>query len=444
MTFSRIHFRRLLAFSALFLLGGSLFAQPSRMADLLRRADTAFADENRVLAEELYRQVLALDPFQSRALFRMGQLARNDEDALAWYALYVEQEPADAWGWLALGDKSLKVGKTVEALAAFERAAKLEPKAEDVLERLAKGRLRAAPTFEPIGGHTLDSDLNTVWRYGLNGDVALRGGFRWGARLARSEIGDGLTRAAQEEILVRLEGRPRMTLRLDLQAGAARLAAEGQTAWLTPEADLRLRWGRPDTGLSFDGRLQRITLGTSPLLVAFHAVRNEARLSFGQAAGPLRIRAGGRAGFIEARGERPNLRLQGDMALALTFGANGEISLQYHRLGFKRRSAAGYFAPKLVETIEAGSYWEWSGEGRLSAALDLGAGAQRLAKQKEPVGPWKPALRAWAWLAVDLAPTMQLRFEAEGYSAPFAPAGVATAPDWRYGSISAGLLVRVR
>jgi tetratricopeptide (TPR) repeat protein len=444
MTFSRIHFRRLLAFSALFLLGGSLFAQPSRMADLLRRADTAFADENRVLAEELYRQVLALDPFQSRALFRMGQLARNDEDALAWVALYVEQEPADAWGWLALGDKSLKVGKTVEALAAFERAAKLEPKAEDVLERLAKGRLRAAPTFEPIGGHTLDSDLNTVWRYGLNGDVALRGGFRWGARLARSEIGDGLTRAAQEEILVRLEGRPRMTLRLDLQAGAARLAAEGQTAWLTPEADLRLRWGRPDTGLSFDGRLQRITLGTSPLLVAFHAVRNEARLSFGQAAGPLRIRAGGRAGFIEARGERPNLRLQGDAAVAIPLAASGEISIQYHRLGFKRRSDAGYFAPKLVETIEAGSYWEWSGEGRLSAALDLGAGAQRLAKQKEPVGPWKPALRAWAWLAVDLAPTMQLRFEGEGYSAPFAPAGVATAPDWRYGSISLGLLVRVR
>jgi len=233
-------------------------------------------------------------------------------------------------------------------------------------------------------------------------------------------------------------------LRLDLQAGAARLAAEGQTAWLTPEADLRLRWGRPDTGLSFDGRLQRITLGTSPLLVAFHAVRNEARLSFGQAAGPLRIRAGGRAGFIEARGERPNLRLQGDAAVAIPLAASGEISIQYHRLGFKRRSDAGYFAPKLVETIEAGSYWEWSGEGRLSAALDLGAGAQRLAKQKEPVGPWKPALRAWAWLAVDLAPTMQLRFEGEGYSAPFAPAGVATAPDWRYGSISLGLLVRVR
>jgi hypothetical protein len=33
--------------------------------------------------------------------------------------------------------------------------------------------------------------------------------------------------------------------------------------------------------------------------------------------------------------------------------------------------------------------------------------------------------------------------EAEAYSAPFAPVGVVTAPNWRYISVSMSLLVRI-
>ncbi len=84
------------------------------------------------------------------------------------------------------------------------------------------------------------------------------------------------------------------------------------------------------------------------------------------------------------------------------------------------------------------------GEGQVSAALDLGVGRQQLAGSAEPTGPWKIALRGWGALNVDLSPIIQLRAEAEAYSAPFAPAGVAISADWRYMAISLGLLVRLK
>jgi hypothetical protein len=46
-------------------------------------------------------------------------------------------------------------------------------------------------------------------------------------------------------------------------------------------------------------------------------------------------------------------------------------------------------------------------------------------------------------LSVDLSRVVQWRVEAEAYSAPFASVGVITAPNWRYISVSMGLLVRI-
>jgi len=424
------------------LAGTSLVGQTA-VAELMRRADGAFADENRALAERLYRQVLTLDPYQSHAVYRLGQLTRDDEAALQWFKQYAKLEPMDAWGWLAVGDKSLKVGKTVEASEAFERAARLQPKAQDIQERLARGRLRAAPAIEPILGLVGDSDNNNTLRIGLSGDMALRGGFRLGGRLARSSIDDGFTTATLDESVLRLEGRPRMALRLDLSAGLARLAFPDAASWTTPEADLRVRWREDNSSPLFEARLQRLPLGTSPLLVANHALRNELRLGVELPAGQVRIRGMGRAGLVETFGEDVNLRLQGDAALALLLGRRGEVSAQYHRLSFNRASDAGYFAPKLVETVEGGTYWDLGGDGQVSASVDLGVGIQRLAKQGEEVGAWKPALRGWGMVSVDLSRVVQWRVEAEAYSAPFAPVGVATVPNWRYISVSMGLLVRM-
>lgn len=410
-------------------------------SEALRRADSAFAAEDRALAGQLYRQVLESNPDQSRAVYRLGVLSHSEETAMGWFKRYVTLEPGDAWGWLALGDRSLRVGKTVEAKDAYQRAATLEPKVEEVLQRLERGKLRAAPTLEPLGGYVRDSDGNSTWKYGLDGDFALRGGWRLGLRGLMSRISDGLDAAAAGEGLVRLEGRPRQALRVDLAGGVASLTPSGGSAWLTAEGDARLRWRGKGAGLEL--RAQRLPLGTTPLLVGNHVMRNEGRLGIELPVGPLRIRGTGHVALIEAVGEDANRRLQGDGALALPLGWRGEISAQYHRLGFERASTAGYFAPGRVETVEAGTYWELGGDGAVSLSFDLGAGVQRLAEQGADVGPWKPAFRGWAMFAVDLTRTLQWRTEAEAYNAPFAPVGVSTAPDWRYGAVTTSLLARI-
>jgi len=411
------------------------------VAGLLRQADSAFAAKDRALAERLYRQVLELDGKQSRAVYRLGVLSRDDEVALGWFKRYAVLEPDDAWGWLAVGDKLLRVGKTVEAREAYQRAAALAPEAEDVQQHLARGRLRAAPTLEPVGGYARDSDGHRTWKYGLNGDIALRGGWRFGGLVMRSTIGDGTGDATLDEGLLRLEGRPRIAWRVDFSGGPAQLVAPGADPWLTGVADARIRWRRQATAVEI--RVQRLAFGTSPQLVANRAMRDEAKLGVELPAGPLLLRATGRAALIEALGEDANRRLQGDAALVLPLGWRGEISAQYHRIGYERATSAGYFAPKQAETIEGGTYWELGGDGAVSFSVDLGAGGQRVAEQGAAVGPWKVALRAWAMLAVDLSRTIQWRTEAEAYRAPFASAGVATTRDWRYASVSAGLHLRL-
>jgi hypothetical protein len=415
----------------------------SRVTEILRLADAAFDDEDRALAEKLYRQVLALDPFQSRAVYRLGRLAANDEASLRWFLRYTELEPDDAWGWVAAGDKYLKVGKPIEAKGAFDRAAALAPKAEDVLARRSKGRIRAAPTVEPTVLRELDSDGDRTWGYGMRGEAAVRGGFRLGASAGHLDIGDGTDSAAADEFSIRLEGRPRLALRLDVSAGLVRLTPAGEDGSTILEGEVRLRWRKAGGGPAIDARVQRLPLLTSPLLVRNRAARSEGRFLADIPAGPIRFRIGGRIGSVATAVEEANRRLQADLAVAYPLGWRGEVSAQYHRLGFARASRSGYFAPRSVETMEGGTYWDFGGEGMVTAALDLGAGIQRLARQMEPFGPWRLSFRGWGLLSLDIGSKLQGRAEAEVYSAPFSPVGVPTSPDWRYFSIRVGIAYRI-
>ena len=408
---------------------------------LMRQADSAFAADDRALANRLYHQVVAFDAGQSRAIYRLGVLASNDAEALEWFKRYVTLEAADAWGWVAVGDKSLRLGLPVEARAAFQRAAALAPQAEDVRQRLAKGRLAAAPTVEPQGGYTRDSDGDHTTRAGVSATIALHGGWRFGGHVTTSAIGDGLTTATLDEAALSLAGRPRPAWRFDFSGGPARLVQSDSGSWVTVLGDARMRLRAHSTALEL--RLNRIALGTTPALVANHAVRNEAKLGFELPAGPLRLRADGRVALINVTGEDANRRVQASAAVVLPVGWRGEFSVQYHETGFQRPSTAGYFAPRRVETVEGGTYWDLGGDGAVSVSADLGAGAQRMALQGAAVGPWKVALRGWAALSIDLTRTLQWRTELEAYSAPFAPVGTSTAPDWRYGSLNTGLQVRL-
>jgi hypothetical protein len=126
--------------------------------------------------------------------------------------------------------------------------------------------------------------------------------------------------------------------------------------------------------------------------------------------------------------------------LALPVSATLELSGQYHRLTYRDPTTAGYFAPRLGETVEAAAYVEAGDAHPFTVALDLGAGTQRLAGQGAAIGAWRRALRFYGYLTARLGPASQLRLEVEAYDAAISPEGVSTvATGWRYGSAALGL-----
>ncbi len=469
----------------------------------LQRADSAFAARDFATAERLYQAALARDSSQSRAVYRLGQLAPSQAEAYRWFRRYTELEPQDPWGYMAVGNARSRQGDLGAALAWYDRAARLAPEERDVAlgrfralsraerrERAARvledwlaahpgdgeawellgrewlragrpsratsalmraqslghdvsDRLRAAwaadaVAVEPLAGYERDSDGNRTSRFGLRADLPVGDGTRLGAAGRRLEIGDGFNTAPGFAGLIFLSARPHSSTRLQLAGGAIRLDPDSGEAWNTVTGEARLRWRAPERGPSLELRGQRLALGTSPLLVVNQVVRTEGRGALEIPLGPVRLRGGGRFGAIEALGER-NTRWGADGALVIPIGWQGELSAQYHRLGYADPTAAGYFAPRLVETVEAGSYVELGDDGPLLLALDLGAGLQRTAEHGAGVGPWKLALRAWGYLLVPLAPGRAIGIELEAYRAPFSPEGAPVSETWRFGSASAGL-----
>ncbi len=444
--------------AVLFALAIPLAAQTTAK-DFIKKAKAAFDDENRALARSLYLQALNLDPRESSPYYRLGLLADDPEEAIGWFKAYVAREPSDAWGWLALGDRLLKAGRFIEARESYGKAARLAPRAEEIRAKLERGRRTAAVGLTPLMGYTHDSDENNIGSYGLEGEVPLPGGFKLGGRFRHTNVtGPDLT-AAVESYDIHLDGRPRSAFTMGLTFGLARYAAiealpemstprairlaEESTPWTTPQGELRLRYRASAGGGAIDLRLRRSPMAASPILVFNHAIQDDARLIAELPLGPLRIRGTGRISLIEAAGEPANQRLEGDGALVLPLGWRGEISVQYRRLGYEHSPDVGYFAPRSVETIETGTYWELGGDGPWTADFDLGAGIQRLAKQGQDVGPWKPAFRGWGFFAYELAATLQARLEIEAYSAPFAPLGTVVSENWKYISVAAGLLFRI-
>jgi tetratricopeptide (TPR) repeat protein len=108
-------------------------------AQNLERADAAYAAGQRELAQSLYRAVLASDPDNSHALFRLAQLLPpRSPEAIALLRRYVKLEPRDAWGYMALGDALAKAGKVDEAVAQYEIARGIAPGESDVYVGLGK------------------------------------------------------------------------------------------------------------------------------------------------------------------------------------------------------------------------------------------------------------------------------------------------------------------
>jgi hypothetical protein len=374
---------------------------------------------------------------RARVLSRGGR----PEAAAGALARWVELHGTDAEAWELLARERLRSGRPRLAAAAAARADSLRGRSEASSIRRS-ARLQDAAFVEPIAGYQRDSDGNHTRRLGATADVAVADGVRLAGQFQRGTAGDDVVSMDLAEGGGRLVLRARSDMQLRLDGGLTRLTGPTVGVWATPYGELRFR-RRAGHGPTVDLRAQRTPLVVSPLLAANRVARIEARGSVEVPIAALRIRPGGRIGAIESKSEPSNQRTGVDLAVAIPLGWQGEISGQYHRLSYRASSAAGYFAPRLVETREVGGYLERESDAGLALAVDAGAGVQRVAEHGAGLGTWERALRGWASLTIPVGPTVALWMETEAYDAPFAPEGVTTSESWRFLAVSIGLRWRL-
>lgn len=103
-------------------------------AALLARADSLFESGHRGEALDAYLAVLAVDPSNSRAVFRLAQLApAGSDESGELYVLYTELEPDDEWGWIALAEDRTDAGELADAVAAYDAALVVAPGERDAV-----------------------------------------------------------------------------------------------------------------------------------------------------------------------------------------------------------------------------------------------------------------------------------------------------------------------
>ena len=169
--------RRARTFVALVLLEALAAADPrsatgqsgSPSAVALARADSAFAAGSTRSAARNYGAVLAADPDNSRAVFRLAQLSRGDPAvALQLFQRYVRLEPSDPWGYMAVGDVLARTGRYDDALQSYDHALRLAPGERDAIVGRARVLARARRTDAAIAAyeqwlaaHPTDAE---VWR----------------------------------------------------------------------------------------------------------------------------------------------------------------------------------------------------------------------------------------------------------------------------------------
>jgi hypothetical protein len=132
--------------------------------------------------------------------------------------------------------------------------------------------------------------------------------------------------------------------------------------------------------------------------------------------------------------------------VALAAAPAVELSGQFRQIAYSHSSTA-YFAPRLAQVVEAGTYLEFETSRSVVFAFDVGAGVQRVGAH-EPVGehggarvgPWRRALRLYSLIVVPLAPGRgrDLRLELEGEDSLIG-SDAPTTGHWRYASAALSL-----
>ena len=442
----------------------------------LGRADSAFSAGDTRAAVREYVAVLAADPWNSHATYRLAQLHRRDSRvALRLFRRYVALEPTDPWGYMAVAEVLARTGRYGEALRYYDDALRLAPDERDALvgrartlararrtgaaialyerwlathptdaevrRELAAARVAAAPAIMPLAGGSHDSDGNATLRLGGVAELGAPGPTRLGLRATREQVRDGVATIGLDELTLRAAARPGGRLQIDAEGGATRVdAVSGAGATVTPTGQLRARWRDPMGGPVVDLRARRSVIDASPLLVTNRVVRTEiGAIVELPVASRLKLRGIGRTAALSSSFDvNHRTTFAGVVAVAVTPGL--EVSGQLHEIRYSRPSSAGYFVPRLIQMAQMGSYIELETARSIVLAFDLGAGVQRVAQQGAPIGPWRRALRLYSLVAVPLAPGRELRFELDSDDSGVATESATTA-QWRYVSMQLSLRV---
>ncbi len=368
----------------------------------------------------------------------LASVNRTDQ-ARDTYATWLAAHPDDAEVWRELGREELKAGRPAAAARALDRSLALLPHGPTA-QRLELARALAAPTVEPVFSGNRDSDGNVLSRVGLRADVAPADGARVGIVAQRGTLADGLDTGSDAGLAVYGRWRPRAALSFDWSGGVHHVESSARalaTATL-PSAEVRIRFRTPGKGPRLDLRGRHEPVALSPVLIANRVTRSDLSAKVDVPAGPVWLRAMGQVGALDDVLET-NRRsvLGGGVAVPVSWSV--ELSGQVSRLAYAEPSSSGYFAPRLAQVVEMGSYAEVYPSRDWTLALDVGAGVQRAAQHGAPVGSWRGAFRLWALSSVRLQPGRDLVLELEAYDAPLASAAAVTSGGWRWGSASLSL-----
>ena len=422
---------------------GDALGRAGRVGD----ADSAFARAERLAPDER-------DVFVGRA--RMLASAGQTDRSIAAYERWMNRHATDAEAGRELARQYRRAGRERAAIASLERAQQAKPD-DRTARQIVSIRAMISPRVETDAGGNKDSDDNSVWHLGgVAGfspadavDLTVGGGAR-GVRDATAWMTLGDAR-------VGMSWRPRATTRIE--AAATLGFAPGDTGSTTsPQPGrgrgmrgsfgstrtdiggrLRYVWQDPSSRARIDLRATRQLLDASPILVDNDVVRNEVGGELGvRVVGPIGLRAAARTASI-ASAVDDNSRALLAARLVMSLPTGGEITAGVTQVSYDHASTAGYFAPRSARTAEIGAYQEIESERGVTAAFDLGAGAQQITEFGLPASAWAPALRGWGALGVPLAPGRQLRFEVEAYDAKVGNEVAIAASRWRYASASIGL-----
>ncbi len=385
-------------------------------------------------------EALRLAPTERDAVIGRARVlarARRTDGAVAAYQEWLATHDRDAEAWRELARELARAGRPSDAVRAFEHAQAAAPDAV-VARRLAAVRVAAAPAIIPLVSGSRDSDGNTTLRLGGTVELAANGPLRLGAAVSRAQVRGGSLSAGVDALALTAAWQPRAVLKVDATAGALRLdPVGGARSTVIPTIQLRARWRAPAHGPVVDLRADRILIDASPLLVANRVVRTELRgviqLPIG---GGLKVRALGRAAALSDSSD-VNHRTSVGGVLAFAASPAVELSGQVHQVRFDHPSSVGYFAPRLAQVVEAGTYIEIEA-GSVLLAIDAGAGVQRVALHGAPVGPWTRAFRLYTLFTVPLARGRDLRLEFDSEDSQIATEA-ATSGQWQYSSVMLSL-----